>query len=138
MRNNSKTEKEYVSNEIYDQSDDVLELTDEDMTLSTPVKRAREEESNVPKSNAKKVREELSVDISDLSERTLANLVDRTVKIAQRRLVLSEESTKAIVDYTVVLVKLTSAVTSLKTTIENHDREAEGGKTEGNGRQKGG
>ena len=123
VRTDSKTEKEHAGNEIYEQGDDVLELTDEDMTLSTPVKRAREEESDVPKCNAKKVREELNVDVSDLSERTLVNLEDRAVKMAQRRSVLSEESTKAIVDNTVVLAKLASAVTSLKTTIENHDRE---------------
>ena len=77
----------------------------------------------MPKCNAKKVREELNVDVSDLSERTLVILVDRAVKMAQRRSVLSEESTKAIADNTVVLAKLASAVTSLKTTIENHDRE---------------
>ena len=86
----------------------------------------------MPKSSAKKVREELSalraVDIGDLSERTLVNLADRAVKIALRRLLLSEESTKAIVDNTVVLAKLTSAVTRLKTTIENHAERRGGGR----------
>ena len=33
MRTDSKTEKEHVGNELYEQGDDVLELTDEDMTL---------------------------------------------------------------------------------------------------------
>ena len=89
----------------------------------------------MPKSSAKKVREEFSVDIGDLSERTLVNLADRAVKMAQGRLLLSEESTKAIVDNTVVLAKLTSVVTRLKTTIENHDRKER--RREGNGRQKG-
>lgn len=124
MNNNSETDQEHLISDICGPvNEDVLELTDEDMSLSTPVKRAREEETSEQETNAKKVREELSTDVADLSERTLTDLVGRAIKMAQKHSVLSEEATKAIVDNTIVLGKLTSAITSLKNTIEDHDRE---------------
>ena len=72
----------------------ILDLIDEDMTISTPKKRTREEDRNEGQT-AKKAREEerptLPVNIRDLSERTLVNMVDTKQRVAESRIVTSEK-----------------------------------------------
>ena len=105
--------------------EDVLQLTDDDMTLATPTKRVMEDEDQEVKAKRQK-RDSvpcLPVDVADLSERTLVKLVDSAQKVAERGIAASELMTKTMVDTICMLGKLTDAVTRLKHTIEEHDRE---------------
>ena len=103
-----------------------MDLSDENMSLSTPSKRGREDDEEQIQS-AKKARDEdktqLTVNVADLSERTLVELVQNAQKTAERSMSVSEKMTKAMVDATCVLSKLTDAVTRMRNTMEEHDRE---------------
>ena len=103
---------------------DVLEITDEDMSIATPVKRAREE-SEVEPVQKKKAKEDtkLLVDIKGLSERTLVQIVDEALKTAERNLAVNEQMRKAIVDSTCVQSKLADAVNRLTSTVMDFNRE---------------
>ena len=108
--------------------EDILDLTDEDMTLSTPKKRTREED-HYEGHNSKKAREgerpTLPVDIRDLSERTLVNIVDKKQRVAERTIVAAEKIYGALIDATCVLGKLTDAVSRLKNTMVENEKEEE-------------
>ena len=61
------------------------------------------------------------MNMADLSERTLVELVQNAQKTAERSRSVSEKMTKAMVDATCVLSKLT--VHRMRNTMEEHDRE---------------
>ena len=119
-----RTEKEQSLEHPHEE--DILDLSDENMSLSTPSKRGREDDEEQIQS-AKKARDEdktqLTVKVADLSERTLVELVQNAQKTAERSMSVSEKMTKAMVDATCVLSKLTDAVTRMRNTMEEHDRE---------------
>ena len=119
-----RTEKEQSLEHPHEE--DILDLSDENMSLSTPSKRGREDDEEQIQS-AKKARDEdktqLTVNVADLSERTLVELVQNAQKTAERSMSVSEKMTKAMVDATCVLSKLTDAVTRMRNTMEEHDRE---------------
>lgn len=105
--------------------EDVLQITDDDMTLSTPTKRVMEEDDQEVKAKKHKgdSTPRLPVNVADLSERTLVKVVESAQKVAERSMAASEQMTKAMVDVTCMLGKLTDAATRLRHTIEEHDRE---------------
>ena len=105
--------------------DDVLSLQDDDMAISTG-KREREIETCAEKEDetkSKKPRCELDVDIVDLSNKTMLEIVERSLKANERSMGLSERSVKAIIDNTCVISKFTDAINRLTKAIESHDRE---------------
>lgn len=61
--------------------EDVLQLTDDDMILSTPTKRAMEDEDQEVKAKKQK---SSSVDVVDLSETTILKLADGVQKVAEQ------------------------------------------------------
>ena len=74
--------------------DDVLSLQDDHMAISTG-KREREIETCVEKEDetkSKKPRCELDVDIVDLSNKTMLEIVERSLKANERSMGLSERS----------------------------------------------
>lgn len=103
----------------------MLELEDDNMSISSPVKRRREEEVTVPK-EVKRPREnepvKLPVNVQDLSERTLVETVESAQKVGKRNIVVSEDLIKVIVENSCVVAKLTEAVNRLQKQLDEHER----------------
>ena len=85
--------------------EDVLDLADENMSLSSPVKRGREEEDRCDvnrRSRGDEVKG-LQVDIKDLCEKAMIKIVEKSEKVAERTLLISENMVRAMTENTCVL-----------------------------------
>ena len=108
--------------------DDIVDLEDENMSFSSPVKRSRGEEEKGSCSHKKARLEEeerLRVNVKDICEKTMMKIVERSKKVVEGNRVISEKALKAMKEGTLVLSKLVVAMNSLQRTVEDCDRREE-------------
>ena len=99
-------------------------LQEEDMTLSSPVKRRGNADVCFAgkKRKIEHVTPELPVDVSDLSEKTLVTVVDTFRKAMQQNVAELREMRKTMVESTVVMSKMVDELARYKKTLEDHDK----------------
>ena len=102
-----------------------MDLADENISLSSPVKRGREEEDRCDgnkRSRGDEVKG-LQVDIKDLCKKAMIKIIEKSEKVAERTLLISENMVRAMTENTCVLAKLVDSMSSLRNTIQEFDRE---------------
>ena len=100
-------------------------LQEEDMTLSSPVKRRGNPDvcmTGKKKRRTDDVPPELPVDVADLSEKTLVTVVDTFRKAMQQNVAELKEMRKTMVESTVMMSKMVDGLSRYKKTLEDHDK----------------
>lgn len=101
-------------------------LQEEDMTLSSPVKRRATPDVGMAGKKRRKtgdIRPELPVDVAELSERTLVTVVDTFRKAMQDNVVELREMRKTMIESTVVMCKMVDGLARYKESLEDHEKE---------------
>ena len=101
-------------------TEDVLALQDEDMIISFPKKRERED--GTKGIGRKRMREELPDNIQELSEQTLVETVEGQGRVGTRSAVVKEQLIRKVLDNSCFLAKLSDMVGRLDKKIEEHEK----------------
>ncbi|MEW8548571.1 MAG: hypothetical protein AB2693_34145, partial [Candidatus Thiodiazotropha sp.] len=103
-------ERNEAESPIPRQEEDILDLADDNMSISTPTKRSRDTKDEAPQETKKPREESLPVDIRDLSERTLVDMVGKALTEMEKTRRVQEGLMKAMVDVSCVQSKLADEV----------------------------